>query len=243
MDVDAVSSKPAFTNSVQDPSPESEAYLRLLIIYRLLSSPATYGKALELAQTTVEKIQALNRRTMDPISAKVWYAVERAFELGASLADARPLVLLLHFVVYLANRIDLDSFCLLSGLLRCDTITRLRHLSLSAFCATISTTTCTTKRINWYRRRRSRRLPAILSWLDTTITLGESRPFSSTTAMPIPTYNKPSDAHLRQRLPPAFTRLSTNFLSLLNSLWATSPKEVSSGIQCSKKPSAHTSRS
>ena len=101
MDVDAVSSKPAFTNSVQDPSPESEAYLRLLIIYRLLSSPATYEKALELAQMTVEKIQALNRRTMDPISAKVWYAVERAFELGASLADARPLVLLLlHCGIY-----------------------------------------------------------------------------------------------------------------------------------------------
>ena len=94
MDVDAVSSKPAFTNSVQDPSPESEAYLRLLIIHRLLSSPGTYEKALALAQETVEKIQASNRRTMDPIAAKVWYAVERAFELGASLADARPSVLL-----------------------------------------------------------------------------------------------------------------------------------------------------
>ncbi|KAF8345308.1 PCI domain-containing protein [Amanita rubescens] len=93
MDVDAVSSKPAFTNSVQDPSPESEAYLRLLIIYRLLSSRTSYEKALELAQMTVEKIQALNRRSMDPIAAKVWYAVERAFELGARLADARPLFL------------------------------------------------------------------------------------------------------------------------------------------------------
>ena len=101
MDVDAVSSKPAFTNSVQDPSPESEAYLRLLIIYRLLSARTSYEKALELAQMTVEKIQALNRRSMDPIAAKLWYAVERAFELGARLADARPLVLpLLHSGVY-----------------------------------------------------------------------------------------------------------------------------------------------
>ena len=143
----------------------------------------------------------------------------------------------------MANRIDLDSFCLLSGLLRCDTITRLRHLSLSAFCGTIYTTTYTTKRTNWYRRRRSRRLPAILSLLDITITLGGSKPFSSITVMLIPTYNRPSDAHLSQRLPPAFTRLSTNSLSLLNSLWAISPKEVSSGIQCSIRPSAHTLRS
>ncbi|KAK2464555.1 hypothetical protein APHAL10511_003413 [Amanita phalloides] len=92
MDIDT-SAKPAFTNTVQDPSPESEIYLRLLILYRLLSSPETYEKALELAQTTVQKIQTLNRRTMDPIAAKAWYAVERAFELGASLADARPLFL------------------------------------------------------------------------------------------------------------------------------------------------------
>ena len=143
----------------------------------------------------------------------------------------------------MANRIDLDFSCLLSGLLRCDTITRLRPLSLSAFCVTIYTTICTTKQTNWYRRRHSRRLPEILSLLDITITLGGSRPFSSTTVMPIPTYNKPSDAHLSQRLPPAFTRLSTNSLSLLNSLWATSQKEVSSGIRCSTKPSAHTLRS
>ncbi|KAF8324632.1 hypothetical protein F5887DRAFT_1206052 [Amanita rubescens] len=49
MDVDAVSSKAAFTNSVQGSPPESETYLRLLIIYRLLSSRTSYGKALELA--------------------------------------------------------------------------------------------------------------------------------------------------------------------------------------------------
>ncbi|KAM6503623.1 PCI domain containing protein [Amanita muscaria] len=92
MDVDTAA-RLSITISLQEPTPESEVYLRLLILYNLLSSPSTYEKALELAQTTVEKIQNLNRRSMDPIAAKVWYAVERAYELGANLADARPLFL------------------------------------------------------------------------------------------------------------------------------------------------------
>ncbi|KAF8637878.1 hypothetical protein AX17_002501 [Amanita inopinata Kibby_2008] len=93
MEIDASGPRTSFTISLQEPSPESEVYLRLLIIYYLLSSPSTYRKALELSQLTVEKMQTLNRRSMDPIAAKVWYAVERAFEFGADLADARPLFL------------------------------------------------------------------------------------------------------------------------------------------------------
>ena len=45
---------------------------------------------MEISKQTVEKIQVLNRRTMDPIAAKVWYALERSYELGGELADARP---------------------------------------------------------------------------------------------------------------------------------------------------------
>jgi 26S proteasome regulatory subunit N3 len=85
MDVDA---KP----TVQEPAPEIEIYLRLLITYTLLSSSEGYGKALQLAKDTGEKILQLNRRSMDPIAAKVWYAVDRAYELGGELADARPYV-------------------------------------------------------------------------------------------------------------------------------------------------------
>ena len=88
MDID-----PAPTPSKQsqpDPAPEVEVYFRLLIIHHLLTSPANYPKAAKLAHETVEKIQALNRRSMDPIAAKVWYAVERTYELGGDLADARP---------------------------------------------------------------------------------------------------------------------------------------------------------
>ena len=88
MDVD-----PAPTSSKQsqpEPVPEVEIYFRLLIIHHLLTASSTYSKAAKLAHETVEKMQALNRRSMDPIAAKVWYAVERTYELSGELADARP---------------------------------------------------------------------------------------------------------------------------------------------------------
>ncbi|RPD77103.1 hypothetical protein L226DRAFT_533105 [Lentinus tigrinus ALCF2SS1-7] len=91
MDVD---STPAASKQPQsEPIPEVEIYLRLLIIHHLLTSAETYAKATKLAHETVDKMQALSRRSMDPIAAKVWYAVERAYELGGELAEARPLFL------------------------------------------------------------------------------------------------------------------------------------------------------
>ena len=86
MEVDSSPSKPATV----EPIPEIEIYIRLLLIHYLLASSATHGKAMEISKQTVEKIQVLNRRTMDPIAAKVWYALERSYELGGELADARP---------------------------------------------------------------------------------------------------------------------------------------------------------
>jgi len=84
--------EPTFRSS-REPTPEVEMYLRLLILHQLLSSSSNYGKAKELAIETVEKMQSLNRRSMDPIAAKIWYAVERTYELGGDLAEARPLFL------------------------------------------------------------------------------------------------------------------------------------------------------
>jgi len=92
MEVDS-SGAPAKPSATPAPSvlvPEGEIYLRLLILHYLQTSPATYRKALALAIETVEKMQALNRRSMDPIAAKVWFAVERTYELAGELADARP---------------------------------------------------------------------------------------------------------------------------------------------------------
>ena len=95
MDIDsATKSKEA---SFAEPVPEVEIYLRLLILHHLLTESESYPRALSLAQETVEKMQSLNRRSMDPIAAKIWSAVERTYELAGELADARPLV----FTTYL----------------------------------------------------------------------------------------------------------------------------------------------
>ncbi|PCH35275.1 PCI-domain-containing protein [Wolfiporia cocos MD-104 SS10] len=94
MDVDSTpASAPAQKHGQQEPVPEGEIYLRLLILHYLLATPNTHKQAMELAHETVQRMQSLNRRSMDPIAAKVWYAVERTYELGGQLADARPLFL------------------------------------------------------------------------------------------------------------------------------------------------------
>jgi len=86
MEVDSSAPKPAPSELV----PEVEMYIRLLILHHLLTSEDTHEKALDLANESVEKMQLLNRRSMDAIASKIWYAVDRAYELGGELSDARP---------------------------------------------------------------------------------------------------------------------------------------------------------
>lgn len=69
--------------------PEVDIYLRLLILHHLIASPETHSQAMQLAQETVQKMQELNRRSMDPIAAKIWSAVERTYEVAGELGDAR----------------------------------------------------------------------------------------------------------------------------------------------------------
>lgn len=88
MDIDSTPTQSK--TPVTEPVPEGEVYIRLLILHHLHKSPDTYVKSIQLARETVEKMQILNRRSMDPIAAKVWYALERSYELGGELADARP---------------------------------------------------------------------------------------------------------------------------------------------------------
>jgi 26S proteasome regulatory subunit N3 len=92
MDVDVTASSSPTSKDL----PEAEMYLRLLLIHYLLSTPNTESRqtALRLAKETVGKIQALNRRTMDPIGAKIWWAYGRAYEVveGVQLAALRPYV-------------------------------------------------------------------------------------------------------------------------------------------------------
>jgi 26S proteasome regulatory subunit N3 len=89
-DVDHVPAPPPPPPKQAEPVPEVELYLRLLILHHLHTSPTTFAKSKDLANRIVEEMKALNRRSMDPIAAKVWYAVERTYDLAGELAEARP---------------------------------------------------------------------------------------------------------------------------------------------------------
>ncbi|KAI3612656.1 proteasome regulatory particle subunit [Moniliophthora roreri] len=94
MEVDSTTTTaPAPVPPTAEPVPELDVYLRLLILYQLLKSKSSYGKAKELANETVDKMHRLNRRSMDPIAAKIWMAVERVYELRGELAEARVIFL------------------------------------------------------------------------------------------------------------------------------------------------------
>ena len=74
--------------------PESETYLRLLIIHYLIAQgPEQHDAATVFAHETVDQIQALNRRSMDPLAAKVYAALGKAYEIGGTLEQVRPYVI------------------------------------------------------------------------------------------------------------------------------------------------------
>ncbi|KAG9035690.1 26S proteasome non-ATPase regulatory subunit, partial [Tulasnella sp. UAMH 9824] len=95
MDVDsgsgaAATAKP--TPALTEPCPEVDIYLRLLVILRLLDA-GSVDKAKQLAHETVDKIQQLNRRSLDAIAAKVYFYLGRLYELQGDIAELRPLFL------------------------------------------------------------------------------------------------------------------------------------------------------
>jgi hypothetical protein len=183
MDVDGV---PAAKPPTSDPVPEVQIYLQLLVIHHLLANSETYPKAIALVQETIVKMQALNRRSMDPIAAKVWYAVERTYELAGDPAEARPYVQLYDL---LASRVDnlSDYSSLLKEQPPFVTMTRRRHRSLTDCFATTFTTVSTTKLTNLYQRQHSQLPQVTLSSLVITTTSDVSRLSSSTTPRPIRT--------------------------------------------------------
>ena len=85
-------SKGASPPAPSEPCPEGDVYLRLLVILRLLDANAL-DKSRTLAHETVDKIKHLNRRSMDPIAAKVYFYLARLYELKGDLAELRPSVL------------------------------------------------------------------------------------------------------------------------------------------------------
>ena len=93
MDVDTSGTTAPQAKQLQppsDPLPESEVYLRLLLIHFLMDREEYRSNAKGLAHETVEKIRAWNRRSMDPLAARVWFALGRAYEFSGEMENARP---------------------------------------------------------------------------------------------------------------------------------------------------------
>ncbi|EJD51211.1 diphenol oxidase-A2 [Auricularia subglabra TFB-10046 SS5] len=86
MDVDTTSGKD------KDVLPETEAYVRLLVLDFLIDNK-NYARAIELANETVDVVHRLNRRSLDVLAARIWFSLGRAYELNGNLADARPRLL------------------------------------------------------------------------------------------------------------------------------------------------------
>lgn len=83
---------PPIDSATNDLIPEAVVYLRLLLLLAALDA----GKVAEagaFALETTELIQALNRRTMDQIAAKIYFYLARAYELQDRLAELRPTLL------------------------------------------------------------------------------------------------------------------------------------------------------
>lgn len=119
MDVDptpaaSITPTPASKPPTSEPIPEVDIYIRLLYILLLIDADEN-DKAIELSLRTTEKIHALNRRTLDPISGKVYFYLARAHDIADKLADIRPLLLAAQRTASL--RQDADSQAVLINLL------------------------------------------------------------------------------------------------------------------------------
>ncbi|KAI8837832.1 proteasome regulatory subunit C-terminal-domain-containing protein [Chytridium lagenaria] len=73
-------------------SPEVEMYFGYLVLL-FLHDTKEVEKGYKLSTDLVERIQAQNRRALDQIAAKIYFYLERFYEMKGKLAEARPLFL------------------------------------------------------------------------------------------------------------------------------------------------------
>lgn len=85
MQVDSDQPAPA---NVTESLPELQVYVCLLVTVYLLDQKKNQ-EALQLIQATVSQVQTWNRRTMDPLAARVFYYVSLIHEKLGKLSDCR----------------------------------------------------------------------------------------------------------------------------------------------------------
>eukprot|EP00127_Corallochytrium_limacisporum_P002273 Clim_evm61s109 gene=Clim_evmTU61s109 len=80
----------AAISKVSQISPEVDIYIRILIIAYFLRVKEDVAKAMEIAEETTSRALSQNRRTLDPLTAKVFYQLFRTYELSNRLPELRP---------------------------------------------------------------------------------------------------------------------------------------------------------
>lgn len=80
---------PPVDQTTNDLIPEGIIYLRLLIILAAIDA-GKIAEAGDFALETSKMVQQANRRTMDQISAKIYFYLARAYEMQDKLAELRP---------------------------------------------------------------------------------------------------------------------------------------------------------
>eukprot|EP01127_Copromyxa_protea_P001460 TRINITY_DN11444_c0_g1_i1.p1 TRINITY_DN11444_c0_g1~~TRINITY_DN11444_c0_g1_i1.p1 ORF type:complete len:480 (-),score=123.03 TRINITY_DN11444_c0_g1_i1:66-1505(-) len=98
-------------------TPEVEVFLHLLVLVHLLDSKKN-AEAVQHAEWILEHLMsAWNRRTLDPLSAKVYFYFSRAHELNGDFSEIRPKLLQYQRTATLRHNFD-GQVVLLNLLLR-----------------------------------------------------------------------------------------------------------------------------
>ncbi|EIE84168.1 hypothetical protein G6F46_001965 [Rhizopus delemar] len=96
--------------------PEVDMYIHLNVLIYLLDQNEI-EKGIELSNKTIQRMNAMNRRTMDPLAARIYFYHARFYELTQRLAEIRPTQLAAHRTATLRHDVETQA-TLLNLLLR-----------------------------------------------------------------------------------------------------------------------------
>lgn len=88
-----------FKEKDKDILPEVDIYIHLIIQFYLLDTKE-YEKGAIFSQQLIEKLKTFNRRSMDKISAKVYFYYSYFFEIQGKLSEIRPYNSILIINIY-----------------------------------------------------------------------------------------------------------------------------------------------
>jgi 26S proteasome regulatory subunit N3 len=93
------------SGSVTQTEPEVEVYISLLVVVFLIDNKK-FDIAVDAINHLIQRMDQWNRRTLDPLSAKVYFYFSRAHELSGKLADIRLKLLQLLKTATLRHNFD-----------------------------------------------------------------------------------------------------------------------------------------